>query len=347
VNGRLLALGHDLQRLLQAPGTFAACAGESLVAGRCSGSQIPQLIEALQADVAAPREPVTSRLARIAGLEIRNLESGWARDGSRLLAHAWELCESNGTALRDDFEGAGIDARARVDPGVHLLVPESIRIESGARLRPGVVLDAESGPITIAAGADLQAHVVIRGPAWIGPGCLLKTGTAIQGDTSLGPVCKVGGEIGGSILQGFANKQHEGYLGHAFLGEWVNLGADTTNSDLKNNYGSVRMWEDGRFVDTGLLFVGLVAADHVKTAINTQLNTGTVLGLASQVAGPGFPPKYVPPFSWCSPRGIEVYDFERALRTARTVMARRERELTPAYAAALRRVFAAARDEKR
>jgi hypothetical protein len=131
-------------------------------------------------------------------------------------------------------------------------------------------------------------------------------------------------------------------MGHAYLAEWVNLGADTNNSNLKNNYGNVRMWESGRFIDTGLTFIGLIAADHLKTAINTQLNTGTVVGISSQIFGAGFPPKYIPPFSWGGAERIETYDLERALHTARVVMERRKRELTPAYEAAFRLAYARA-----
>jgi UDP-N-acetylglucosamine diphosphorylase/glucosamine-1-phosphate N-acetyltransferase len=264
-----------------------------------------------------------------------------------LFEHVWELVQHNNAAIVDDFAcgpGAGVSVGARIDPGVRLMNDRAIRLEEGVRLRPGVVLDAEEGPITLAAGVDVQPQVVVRGPAWIGPDCLLKAGGRIHAGTSIGPVSKVGGEIEASILQGYGNKQHEGFLGHAFLAEWVNLGADTNNSDLKNNYGSVRMWEAGEFVDTGRMFVGLVAADHVKSAINTQFNTGTVVGLSSQVFGTGFPPKYVPPFSWGT--GGETYELERALDTARAVMARRERDLTRVYENAFRRAFARARPRR-
>ncbi len=353
VNGRLLALGKDVQRLLAgAAAEYTGWVQGSLVLARCAPAGATKLAaalrDALDATTGGPRgattrEKVAAALPTAPMLEL-DARHDWNRDGSALLAHAWQLTERNGSALRDDFAqgpGAGIDPGARLDAGVHILQPDAVRIEAGARLRPGVVLDAEAGPITIAAGVEVQSHVLVRGPAYVGEGCLLKAGTKIQGNTSLGPVCKIGGEVEGSIVQGFSNKQHEGFLGHAFLAEWVNLGADTNTSDLKNNYGNVRMWEVGEFVDTGLMFAGLVAADHVKTAIDTQLNTGTVLGLASQIAMSGFPPKYIPPFSWCGPDGIEVYDLERALNTARTVMARRDRALTPAYEAAFRRAFAA------
>src|SRR5262249_53676820 len=157
--------------------------------------------------------------------------------------------------------------------------------------------------------------------------------------TSLGPVCRIGGEVAESVVQGFSNKQHEGFLGHSYLSEWVNLGAGTDTSDLKNNYSTVKVWESGRMVDTGELFVGLLAADHVKTAIGTRFNTGTVVGLASQLSGNALPPKFVPPFSWGTDSGLAVYRFERALETARAVMLRRDVALADAYAARLRAVF--------
>jgi UDP-N-acetylglucosamine diphosphorylase/glucosamine-1-phosphate N-acetyltransferase len=160
-------------------------------------------------------------------------------------------------------------------------------------------------------------------------------------------VCKIGGEVEESVVQGWSNKQHEGFLGHAWLGEWVNLGADTNNSDLKNNYSSVRVWEVGRFVDSSRMFVGLLCGDHVKSAIDTQFNTGTVVGLSSQIFGSGFPPKFVPPFSWGGAAGLERYDLERALETARAVMARRRRDLGPAYERAFRRVFETWSDARR
>ncbi len=353
INGRLLALGQDVQRTFAATkGEFAAFFGDALVFARCLPASAVKLAQALRATLQpvnaekAEAETFRQRLARqIEQLPVHDLDSrdDWNRDGSTLLDHVWQLVEKNAAALIDDFAqgpGAGVDPGARVDPGVHLLQASAIRVEGETRLRPGVVLDAESGPITIAAGTDIQPHVVVRGPAHVGPRCLLKTGTKIQGNTSLGPVCKIGGEVEGSILQGWSNKQHEGFLGHAYVAEWVNFGADTNNSDLKNNYSSVKMWEAGELVDTGLMFIGLVTADHVKTAINTQFNTGTVVGLASQIAAYGFPPKYVPPFGWCGPSGIERYAIERALHTARVVMSRRGVTLTPAYETAFRRAFA-------
>jgi UDP-N-acetylglucosamine diphosphorylase/glucosamine-1-phosphate N-acetyltransferase len=270
--------------------------------------------------------------------------------GSGLIEHAWDLVLRNGQAIIDDFRrgpGAGIEDGALLYPGVHLLQDGAIRIAAGCRIKPGVVLDAEDGPITLEAGVEIQPNAVVRGPAHIGTRSLIKAGAKVHEGTSLGPVCKVGGELEECVVQGFSNKQHEGFLGHAYLGEWVNLGADTNNSDLKNNYSTVRAWEAGRSVDTGAMFVGLLAGDHVKSAINTQFNTGTVVGLSSQIFGAGFPPKFIAPFSWGGAEGLEGYDLEKALATARVVMRRRRLELTAAYETAFRSVHAAWRDRPR
>lgn len=350
-NGRLLALGGDLQRFFDGPESgVAVLAGGDLVAARLQQADAVRLFAALEEQLAGGRREAAAWIrAELPHVRCTALEEA-ARDGSHLLAHTWDLVSDNGRAIIDDFRkgpGAGVEDGALVYPGVHLLQDGNIRIARGVRVKPGVVLDAEDGPITLDADAAVQPGVVVRGPAYVGRGTLLRAGAKVHEGTSLGPVCKIGGEVEESVVQAYSNKQHEGFLGHAYLGEWVNLGADTNNSDLKNNYSPVRVWESGRFVDSQQLFVGLLAGDHVKSAINTQFNTGTVVGTASQVFGSGFPPKFVPPFSWGGADALEVYDFERALDTARAVMRRRQVELTPAYAELLRSLFEAWRDAPR
>jgi len=344
VNARLLALGNDLERLASGPaGGFARWSGETLVAARCDAATAARLWGCLAARVEAPA--ALESLPAVVARECPGLEPHTAvvHDGSCLLEHVWDLVRHNGAALCDDFRrgpGAGIAPGALVYPGVHLLQDGAIHIGDGCRVLPGVVLDAEDGPITLAPGVVVQPQVVVRGPAAIGPGSLLKAGATIHEATSVGPRCKIGGEVEESIVQGYSNKQHDGFLGHAWLGEWVNLGAATSNSDLKNNYSHVRMWEEGRMLDTGMQFVGLVAGDHVKSAIGTLFNTGTVVGAASQVFGAGFPPKFVPPFSWGGAGGLDIYGYERAEGTARTVMQRRGVTMSAAYAARLRQIHA-------
>jgi UDP-N-acetylglucosamine diphosphorylase / glucose-1-phosphate thymidylyltransferase / UDP-N-acetylgalactosamine diphosphorylase / glucosamine-1-phosphate N-acetyltransferase / galactosamine-1-phosphate N-acetyltransferase len=353
LNGRLLLFGADLPRLVAGPaGGVAVVDASSLLAARVPATVAGALATGLQARV-DETEPAAQWLAReVPALPLVELaaEPGRCRDGSRLVAHAWDLVHYNGPAIIDDFRagpGAGVEPGALLYPGVHLLQDGAIRIAAGCRIKPGVVLDAEDGPITFEAGVEVQPNVVVRGPAHIGPRCVLKCGAKVHEGTSVGPVCKIGGEVEETIVQGFSNKQHEGFLGHAYLGEWVNLGADTNNSDLKNNYSSVRVWEGGRGVDTGLLFVGLLAGDHVKSAINTQFNTGTVVGLSSQIFGSGFPPKFIAPFGWGGAESLELYDLERAFSTAQAVMARRKLMPTTAYETAFRSVFATWRDRPR
>ena len=358
-NGRLLALGADLGRLLEGPESgFALFDGDALVSARCARNEAALLTDEIASHLvpratAAPIEPLADWIARVLPrLQILRLDAARERvqDGSRLVAHVWDLVHHNGPAIIDDFRkasGAGVADGALLYPGVHLVQDSAIRIAAGCRLKPGVVLDAEEGPITLEPDVELQPHVVVRGPAHIGRRCLLKAGAKVHEGTSLGPVCKIGGEVEECVVQGYSNKQHEGFLGHAYLGEWVNLGADTNNSDLKNNYSTVRVWESGRGVDSGLLFVGLLAGDHVKSAINVQFNTGTVVGLSSQIFGAGFPPKFIAPFSWGGAERLDLYDFDRALETARVVMRRRGVTLSQAYAEAFRAVFDAWRDRPR
>jgi len=353
VNGRLLSMGTDLERLLTGPAAgFVRFHDDTLIAARLAGADAVRVAAELQARLANPTshalpswcERVLPHVPRL------GVAAGELRSGSRLLDHAWDLVACNGLALVDDFRksaGAGIATEALLYPGVHLLQDGAIRIEAGARIKPGVVLDAEDGPITIGAEVVVQPNVVVRGPAAIGARCVLKAGAKIHEGVSLGPACKIGGEVEESIVQAFSNKQHEGFLGHAYLGEWVNLGADTNNSDLKNNYSNVRVWENGRSLDTGLRFVGLIASDHVKSAINTQFNTGTVVGLASQVFGSGFPPKFIPPFSWGGGESLQLYEARRALETARTVMERRGIRMSAAYEARFLAEFEAWSDAPR
>ena len=167
-------------------------------------------------------------------------------------------------------------------------------------------------------------------------------GAKIEGPVSIGPTCKVGGEVEGSILQGFANKQHDGYLGHAYLGAWTNLGAATNNSDLKNNYSTVRVWTPQGEIDTGSRFVGLFMGDHSKSAIGTLFNTGTVVGFSCNVFGAGFPPKHLPSFTWGGVSGAQPYEVEKALEVARAVMGRRQVVMEPADEVLFRAIHAGA-----
>jgi UDP-N-acetylglucosamine diphosphorylase/glucosamine-1-phosphate N-acetyltransferase len=214
------------------------------------------------------------------------------------------------------------------DPKLVRVNPRNIVIE------PYVLFDVSAGPIWIQEGVTIRASTRLAGPAFIGHSTTL-LGGSISG-VSIGPQCKVRGEVEASVILGYANKAHDGFLGHAYLGRWVNLGALTTNSDLKNNYGSVRVRTPAGDVDTGEMKVGCFLGDHVKTAIGTMLSTGTVVGAGANIFGDRAPARFVPPFAWGSDG---VYDVERFLGTAEIAMRRRGVTLTPGLREVLRRAW--------
>jgi UDP-N-acetylglucosamine diphosphorylase/glucosamine-1-phosphate N-acetyltransferase len=248
--------------------------------------------------------------------------------------HLWELVEANGRMIEEDGRllsrewPSGLDAPER--EGVAMHAPELILLADSARIDPQVTLDARNGAILIGENVHIQAHTRIEGPAAICNGVIV-CGGRIRGGTTIGPHCRVGGEVEQSIFQAYSNKYHDGFIGHAYVGEWVNLGALTTNSDLKNNYGPVRVEFPSGMVDTGATKVGCFLGDHVKTGIGTLLNTGTVVGFATNIFGGGMPrPKHIPSFMWGGQQGFEEYHLERAKDVARAAMPRRERQFTEA-----------------
>jgi len=269
-----------------------------------------------------------------------------------MASYPWDLVHNNGDQIRSDYEsivkamGKKPHIRGTLHPGVHILGKKHVVIGEGSVLKPGTVIDAEEGPVYIGKNVQVLPQAVITGPAAIMDSSLVKAGAQIYGNTTIGPVCKVGGEIEGSIVHGYANKQHAGFLGHSYLGEWVNLGADTNTSDLKNNYGTVKVQMADRQIDTGLSFVGLTMGDHSKSAINSMFNTGTVVGVCSNIFSAGFPPKFVPSFTWGDERPVE-YDIDKALGVARKVVARRNVEFTDADEALFRTVFAQTGEDRR
>jgi UDP-N-acetylglucosamine diphosphorylase/glucosamine-1-phosphate N-acetyltransferase len=269
----------------------------------------------------------------------------------KLIAYPWDIINNNGRAIIDDFyrltENEPIKIKGTVYQGAFLLNPENIFIDEGAKIKPGAVLDAENGPIYIGKDAVVYPNAFLLGPCSIGRGTLVKAGARIYEDTSVGEVCKVGGEVESSVIHSFSNKQHDGFLGHSYLGMWVNLGADTNNSDLKNNYGSVKVMINDEQIDSGSQFMGLTMGDHAKTAINTMFNTGTVVGVACNVFGGGFPAKYIPSFTWGGPEAITTYAMDRSIDVAKRAMARRNIHLSEATERLLKKIFDLTRDERR
>jgi UDP-N-acetylglucosamine diphosphorylase/glucosamine-1-phosphate N-acetyltransferase len=239
---------------------------------------------------------------------------------------------------------AAAPAATRTPPGAAVIGPAtSLRLGENVTLEPGVVIDTTAGPVWLDDGVTVRAFTRLAGPSFVGRGSTLLGGpfTAVV----IGPACKVHGEIEDTVVLGYSNKAHDGFLGHGYLGRWVNLGALTTNSDLKNNYGSVRLWTPEGDVDTGEMKVGCFLGDHVKTGIGLMLNTGTVIGAGSNVFGAVQPPKYVPPFSWGAGDALGTYDLERFLSTAETAMERRKVPLTDGMRAVLTAAWHAGRGE--
>jgi UDP-N-acetylglucosamine diphosphorylase/glucosamine-1-phosphate N-acetyltransferase len=278
----------------------------------------------------------------------RAREKSAPRAPGLFLEYLWDLVRHNGTLLREDYRLAGPGSPFAPPPQVATIGPvEDIYVAPTARLEPFVVLDSSEGPITIGPGAVLEAFTRVAGPCHIGHGSRLLA-ASVRGGTTIGPNCRVGGEVESSILHGYANKHHAGFLGHSYLCPWVNLGALTTNSDLKNDYSHVRVPLRGELVDTGLTKMGSFIADHAKTAIGSLLNTGSSIGAMAMILPDGqLAPKHVP--SFCKVvRGelTDDVDLDHALRTARAMMDRRNCELTAAQERLWRRLSVQTRVER-
>jgi len=266
-----------------------------------------------------------------------------------LITFPWELIHQNGTQLVSDFniitEG-NPRVLGDVYEGAHLLNPSQIHIAAGAKIKPGVVLDAEEGPIYISKDVNIMPNAVIQGPAFIGENSVVKISSKIYENTTIGETCKVGGEVEESIIHAYSNKQHEGFIGHSYLGEWVNIGADSNSSDLKNDYGNVKVYNDGAVVDTGSQFVGLLMGDHSKCGINSMFNTGTIVSVFCNLFGAGTPPKYVPAFAWGGADGFVPYRIEKAIEVAQKVMSRRKVQLSGAEMDLFKKVFTMTMEER-
>jgi UDP-N-acetylglucosamine diphosphorylase/glucosamine-1-phosphate N-acetyltransferase len=248
--------------------------------------------------------------------------------GGYLLSYPWDIVCNVAEALERDWDPAEAVLESPLDPRTHITNPAALSVAAGCRIHPTAVLDADSGPIYIGEQVTIGPLAIIEGPAYLGTGSRVSAQAWLHGGNSIGPVCKVGGELDGCVFQGYANKQHDGFLGHAYVGSWVNIGAGTINSDLKNTYGSVRVSLPGREVDSGQMFFGAILADHVKTGINTTIPTGAAIGFASVVATGKVLPKFVPSFSWLTDEGLASGDPGRLLDTAVKVMARRDVDMS-------------------
>ncbi|HRG38659.1 MAG TPA: GlmU family protein [Bacteroidia bacterium] len=237
----------------------------------------------------------------------------------------WDIFSKNDAALRTDFDLLTIGKKSLpIDASNRVVGKENVFIEEGGKVSCSI-LNAETGPIYIGKDAEVMEGCIIRGPFSLGEHSALKLGTKVYGATTIGPQSKVGGEVSNSVVFGYSNKAHDGFLGNAVVGEWCNLGADTNNSNLKNNYGEVKLWNYAKneYVPTGLTFCGLIMGDHSKCGINTMFNTGTVVGVNANIFGAGFPATHVPSFSWGGAADATVYKLPNAFEVATRVFQRR------------------------
>lgn len=265
-------------------------------------------------------------------LELQEIEGTKLLDFELMLIRHWsDLFLNNGAVLKSDFDQITDGRKSQLLDSTNIVLGDinQIFIEEGVEIE-ATILNTRIGPIYIGSNAQVMEGSIIRGPFAMGESSVVKCGSKIYGPTTLGPFCKVGGEINNSILMGYSNKGHEGFLGNSIIGEWCNLGADTNNSNLKNNYSSVSCYNytSEKLEDTGLQFCGLAMGDHSKSGINTMFNTGTVVGVCANVFGGGFPLKHIPSFSWGGSDGIEKFRLEKAFEVAQRMMERRSIELS-------------------
>lgn len=258
------------------------------------------------------------------GIEWQNCE-----DDVLVLRYPYQIFQWNDVVLKQDYEWV-TKSRKRIVPNatVTQINEDLIFIEEGAILNY-CCLNASQGPIFISKGAEIMEGSVVRGPLAMLPGSVLKLGTKIYGATTIGPGSKVGGELNNVVIWGNSNKAHDGFLGNAVIGEWCNIGADSNNSNLKNNYAEVKLWDypTASFKRTGMQFCGLVMADHSKCGINTMFNTGTVVGVGANIFGAGFPRNFLHSFYWGGPQGAEPYRFASFIDTVKEVFKRRNKNL--------------------
>lgn len=258
-----------------------------------------------------------------------------------IIRRVWDIFSLNGKAIEQDFD---LITQGRVSEPLNdtnrVVNAARIFVEPGARV-DFAILNASTGSIYIGHDAEIMEGTIIRGAFALCAHAGTKMGAKIYGPTTVGPYCKVGGEVNNSVLMAYSNKGHDGFLGNAVIGEWCNLGADTNNSNLKNNYQEVKVWSyaEKRFARTGLQFCGLMMGDHSKAGINTMFNTGTVVGVASNIFGSGFPRNFVPSFAWGGAHGFETFQLPKVFEMAEAMCERRKVTFTAADKRIMEHIF--------
>jgi UDP-N-acetylglucosamine diphosphorylase/glucosamine-1-phosphate N-acetyltransferase len=327
VNGRLLA-ARSLVDAIPPEGEDALyMCGDDLVAARLSG---PRLTIGLKWLAEQDSQSIMATIAREVPVHRVEVE---------MVAYPWDLIHDNGDQITRDFTDVGRRGHNNsIHPAAAVYNPDHVYVAPTAEVMAMTVLDAREGPIFVDEGASIQPFSYVHGPVYIGPHARV-VGGKIREYTSIGPYCRIGGEVEATIFHSYTNKYHDGFVGHSYFGEWVNAGAMTTTSDLKNTYGSVRVDVGGRQFDTNLTKLGSIVGDHVKLGIGVLLNSGSAIGTGCNLFGGGMLPKVVPCFVWGGDGQYQEYDLDRMLQTAEIAMSRREVEKSEAQTELLRYVF--------
>ncbi len=257
------------------------------------------------------------------------------------IVNLWDIYIHNKQAIKEDYQLLTKGRKSQnIDPSNRIIEPDNVFIEEGAKVE-NAIINASEGPVYIGEDAQVMDGSIIRGPVAVCKGAIIKMGARIYENTTIGPYSKVGGEITDTVFFGYSNKVHDGFLGHSVVGEWCNLGANTTTSNLKNNYEPIKLWSyvENSFVDTGQQFCGTFLGDHTKCGINTMFNTGTVVGVNANVYGTGFMRNFISSFSWGSVSGFSVFQINKAIELAKKVYKRRNKNFDEKEEKILRNVF--------
>jgi UDP-N-acetylglucosamine diphosphorylase/glucosamine-1-phosphate N-acetyltransferase len=337
INGRLLCGPDTAKKIPAAGGDEIFESGGTIVAARLSKGNLELVANR---DFTADTKKYFSsvyKTARVTQISVK------------MMNYFYDLTENNKDEIKADFSfiTRGGITRGRVHQTAAVYQRSGVFIDDGADVEAFSTLDARNGPVYIGKNVKIHPYSRLEGPCFIGERSVIMTGANIRSGTSIGPGCKIGGEVEGTIFQGFSNKQHYGFLCHSFVGEWVNMGAGVTNSDLKNNYGSVKIHYINTEVDSGKMFVGCCAADHTKIGIGALIVTGAVIGAASNIYGGGLTQKFVPSFSWGDAHNLIKHDPEKAIKTARIAMSRRGVEMGGDDIDLFRKVFELTEQERR
>lgn len=337
INGRVLCDADIAKKMpVSGPDEIYECEG-TVVGARLSKGNLEMVGSSISSPVDKKSFAAVYKTCKVSQVSVK------------MISRFFDLISNNGDEIRTEFPyyTRGGITRGRVHQTVTVYARGGLFVDDGAEVEAFVTLDARKGPVFIGKGVTVQPYSRIVGPCFIDEKSLITAGANIKENVSIGTRCKVGGEVDGSIIHGYSNKQHHGFLGHSYVGEWVNIGAGATNSDLKNNYGSVKITYMNEEVDSKATFLGCAVADHTKIGIGVMINTGTVIGASTNIFGGGLVHGFMPSFSWGNSHKLIKYDPERAIKTAKVVMGRREVDMDEEDIDLFRKVFELTEEERK